>query len=196
MLATSNEVRQDFQRRYSGRPAVLSGKIRKPYLVLLTTTSALGRSSMLNRFKFEGRFLWQPVGWTKGQGHFLFMNGLFTEMLEYLRAKGDPIVSKYKFGGGPNWRLRVIKKCLRRLGFDVKAFIYHGIRRQVFTAELSPDARSFLRAETNEPRFYDLPLKKLVDYWKDRWLISRAHRDSRFKRFKKKSIRLSQLVGR
>lgn len=194
MLAMSNEVRQDFERRYAGKPSVLSGKVRLPYLVMLMATSALGRSSMLNRLKFGERLLWQPIGWTQGKGHFLFMDGLFDDMLNYLRMINDPIAYEYKFGNGPNWRIRVIKRCLHKLGFNAESLLCHGIRRQVFCAELSPDARPFLRGELSEPRFYNLPIADLVDYFKERWLLSRAQRDDRFRMFKKESIILSQLL--
>jgi hypothetical protein len=194
MLATSNEVRRDFKVRYTNKPAVISGKVREPYLVLLTTTSALGRSSMLNRLKFNGRLLWQPIGWTRGQGHFRFTDGFFSDMLDYLKEVGDPLVYKYKFGGGPNWRIRVIKRCLCRVGIKADEFLNHGIRRQVFAAELSEDSREFLRGAINLPRFYDLPMAKLVSFFKERWLLPRAKRNDQFQMFKKESIRLTQLL--
>lgn len=194
MLAASNEVRRDFKVRYAGKPAVISGRVRPPYLVLLTTTGALGRSSLLNRLKFRGRLLWQPVGWTQGQGHFRFLDGLFDDMLGYLKQKGDPLVYKYKFGGGPNWRMRVIRTCLQRVGLDRDSFLNHGIRRQVFAAELTRDAREFLRGEIQQLHFYNLAMSELVSYFKERWLLPRAERDRRFREFKKDSIRLSHIM--
>jgi len=193
MLATSNEVRRDFVMRYANRPAVISGKVREPHLVLLTTTSALGRSSMLNRLKFKDRLLWQPIGWTQGQGHFHLTNGIFDDMLDYLKEIGDPLAYKYKFGGGPNWRIRVIKRCLQLVGFnfDVNNLLNHGIKRQVFAAQLCSNALEFLRGETVHPSFYDLPQRELVDYFRERWLLPRAERDGRFRDFRKGTIRLS-----
>lgn len=191
LLATSNEVRRDFQERYAGKPALLSGKVRKPYLVLLTTTSALGRSSMLNRLKMGNRFLWKPIGWTQGQGHFRFMDGLFPDMLAYLRQIGEPLAYKYKFGGGPNWRLRVVRTCLRHMRLNPDSFLSHGIKRQIFVAELCQDAREFLRGEIQEPLFYNLPASELIGYFKERWLLPRAGRNGQFREFNSQSLRMT-----
>jgi hypothetical protein len=63
-ILTCNEVREDFRRKYEGKPAVISGKVREGNLVMITTNTALGRSSVLNRLKYKNRLLWEYVGWT------------------------------------------------------------------------------------------------------------------------------------
>ena len=68
MLATSNEVREAFRIKYG--KSILIQKIRRPPAI--TTTSALGRSSMYNRLKYGDRLLYQKVGYTKGFGEFHF----------------------------------------------------------------------------------------------------------------------------
>jgi len=58
MLACSNEVRCAFRRRYSGKKSLIKEKVRPPYLSLITTASALGRSSIYNRIKTNGQEYW------------------------------------------------------------------------------------------------------------------------------------------
>ena len=48
-LMGSDEVKRAYERKYLGKEAVISGKDTRSRLVLLTTTSALGRSSLYNR---------------------------------------------------------------------------------------------------------------------------------------------------
>jgi len=64
MLAMTDTVRKAFRSRYGGREAVISGAVRKPYLVLITTTSALGRSSLYNRLRINGTEYWHRIGTT------------------------------------------------------------------------------------------------------------------------------------
>jgi Domain of unknown function (DUF4338) len=51
LLALSKDVREAFKRRYANRESLMSGQVRPPYLALITTASALGRSSTYNRLK-------------------------------------------------------------------------------------------------------------------------------------------------
>jgi len=53
LAVTTNEVRDAFAVRYGNRKTLISGKKRKPHLALITTTSALGRSSIYNRVKYR-----------------------------------------------------------------------------------------------------------------------------------------------
>lgn len=54
MLMASNEVRRAFQRKYSNNSSVISERRLDGRLVLITTISALGRSSIYNRISFQG----------------------------------------------------------------------------------------------------------------------------------------------
>jgi hypothetical protein len=55
LLMTSDEVRDAFSRRYAGRTSLISERPFDGRLVLITMTSALGRSSRYNRLTFRGR---------------------------------------------------------------------------------------------------------------------------------------------
>jgi hypothetical protein len=180
MLTTCDEVREEFAKKYSNKVSVIRGAVRDPHLVLITTTSALGRSSIYNRISFDGRKAFISLGFTEGWGHFHFADGTFEQIKAYLRQSGDPVVERYKYGGGPNWRFRVVKRCLARLGLSAD-LLYHGIKREVFAVPLARNAREFLRGENPEPLYYSMPMKQLFDHFKERWLLSRAERDHRFK---------------
>ena len=104
LLATSNEVREHFVSRYEGRVSAILGLVREPHLVLLTTTSAMGRSSMLNRLKREGEPIWKSLGMTLGWGHFHLGNGHFKAMADFMREEFPEVFASYKFGGGPSWK--------------------------------------------------------------------------------------------
>ncbi len=180
MLATSNEVREHFVARYRGRRSGILGLVREPHLVLLTTTAALGRSSMLNRLKRDGRPIWQSLGMTLGWGHFHLGNGQFEAMADFMRQERPEVFATYKFGGGPSWKFRVIRACLRELNLPATA-LQHGIRRESFAAPLCEDWRGFLHGDIDAPNYHDRPTEDLMGFFRERWLLPRAQRDSRYK---------------
>src|SRR5690349_21675264 len=107
MAATSRDTTELVAEKYSGTRTRISKKEKDPHPVLVTTTSALGRSSLFNRLSYRKRLLYQPVGYTEGFGHFQFSDALFAELCDLLRGNGG--VPDYEYGGGPNWRLRTIR---------------------------------------------------------------------------------------
>ena len=194
MLTTSDEVREEFRKRYSGRKSIIKGAVREPHLVLITTTSALGRSSIYNRISLDGRKLFISVGFTEGWGHFHFSDGVFKQVKAYLRQIGDPVIDRFRYGGGPNWRFRVVKRCLRQVGLPTD-LLKHGIRREVFVAPLAQNVREFLRGEDSRPAYYSAPMENLFSYFRSRWLLPRAQRDRRYVEFVKETLRLSSLLN-
>jgi hypothetical protein len=54
LLALSNQVRQSFRRKYAGSKSLIRKAIRPPFLTMITTASALGRSSVYNRLRVDG----------------------------------------------------------------------------------------------------------------------------------------------
>lgn len=186
-LATSNEVRQHFALRYRGRKSGILGLIREPHLIMLTTTAAMGRSSMLNRLKREDEFIWQSLGMTLGWGHFHLGNGYFKEISEFMREDSPDVFASYKYGGGPNWKLRVIRSCLQRLEIPGDA-LRHGVRREAFAAPLASNWREFLQGHTQEPVYHNRSKDELMDYFRQRWLIPRSSRDSRYRGVSRQDI--------
>lgn len=179
LLATSNKVREHFTARYRGKASGILGIVREPHLVLLTTTSAMGRSSMLNRVKRGDEFFWESLGMTRGWGHFHLGNGHFKAMAEFMREESPELFASYKFGGGPSWKLRVIRSCLRELDIPSTA-LQHGIQREVFAAPISSNWREFLKGAQNTPEYHDRSIEELISFFRQRWLLPRAERDMRY----------------
>jgi hypothetical protein len=191
LLATSEEVRGYFRARYAGRASVIRGQHRPPHLALITTTSALGRSSLYNRLVWNGRRVFLSVGFTEGWGHFHFANGLFEELRTLLRLYGDPEAERHAYGQGPNWRFRVIRKGLARLGLSGDC-LRHGVRREVFVAPLGENAREFLRGETEDLRYYAGDMASMFAYFRERWLLPRAERNTCWRQVRREHLRLSR----
>ena len=83
LLATSSEVQQAFHKEYHGKRSFIRRKALDGRLALLTTTSALGRSSLYNRLTYRGQPVFQSVGFTHGSGEFHFSNGFYEDLREY-----------------------------------------------------------------------------------------------------------------
>lgn len=193
-LATSNQVRDDFKRKYGHGRSVITGrnyKSRKPYLVLLTTTGAFGKSSILDRLNTANRRLWHHVGFTEGWGFFHLNNGIATEIYEYLEHLGDPIVWRHRFGQGPNWKLRLVRHGLEELGIDYQKYGRHGVRRGFYAAPLARNFREFLNGETERPQFYDQSVGDLFEFFRSRYLIPRSQRKSEWRSFDHRTLRIS-----
>ena len=180
MLAASNELRKAVYAKYLGSRTYIRKETKEPTLVLLTTQSALGRSSIYNRIKFGNLLLYRHIGETQGWGHFHIADGTFGMIRQYLSQIGHPIVGRNRFGQGPNWKLRVIRTCLEELGLSPD-LLRHGVRREVYAIPLAHNYRDVLLGKTNQPNFYDLPMDSLVEYFKERWFLPRAARVQKYK---------------
>lgn len=187
-LMGSKEVRRAYRRKYLDREAVISGKRKRPSLVLLTTTSALGRSSIYNRlFIPDGpRFL--RIGTTKGFGHFHLSGELFESLRGYLEAVGHPYASGNRFGMGPNWRLRVLRAAMREIGIDGSSMLNHGIKREVYAIPLADNWREVLLGQRRRVLPRTLPAREIANFCLDRWILPRASRDERYKTFDRGKI--------
>ncbi len=192
MAATSGEVAAEIETKYEGSETIISEACKDPRPVLITTTSALGRSSLYNRLRFRDRLLYQPIGYTEGFGHFQFSDSLFAGLCEFLGNDGG--VPSYEYGSGPNWRLRTIRRALGRIGVE-DDLLHHGVRRQVFLAPRAINWQRFLRGETDEPSWYRLHLSEMAAFYRRRWAIPRSERDERFKSIARDDMRLSTAAG-
>lgn len=175
-LIRTREVVETFSLRYGDKCGIISKKNKNAKLVLVTTTSALGRSSVYNRLKLGGQSYLEPIGYTQGWGHFHISDHIFNLMREYLDSIGDNYAQSYTYGNGPNWRIRVIKRCIYRLGLDPN-ILKHGIKRQVFACRLATNAFEFLAGIDDTP-IYDslLSVEEVSELARERWLIPRSCR--------------------
>ena len=173
-LATSAEVQDRFQRRYGCRESV-SGAVKNANLVLLTTTSALGRSSVYNRLRLQGIVEYERIGWTKGYGHFHISDDTFQKMRELLEKNQHKYASGHSFRDGPNWRIRVVRQALTEVGLDPE-LLNHGIEREVFGVPLTENWRGYLCGETNDVDLDRPSVADIAQAAKERWIVDRAKR--------------------
>jgi hypothetical protein len=190
MAAASRDVRAAFRRRYKNRQTVIRQRLRPAKLALVTTTSALGRSSLYNRLKFNGRLLFRSVGYTSGWGTFHFSNSVYEKMLAFAHANCIGTAKAEGWGGGEfRNRKEVIRKCLQVLGFP-QEWLQHQIRREIFVAPLAQNTCQFLCGQSTRLRYWDEDLDTYFAYFKERWLLPRARRDPRYAAFKREQWRL------
>lgn len=187
-LMGSAEVTRVYERKYLGLEAVISKKERRARLVLLTTTSALGRSSIYNRLRIPNGPCFNRIGVTKGFGHFHLSRQLFEKMRAYLEKQNHPYASGHRFGMGPNWKIRVARAALEDIGLDGNAILKHGIEREVYAIPLAHNWQPILLGQQHRVRSSTLPAAHIAEYCLSRWIIPRAQRDKRYKRFARRRI--------
>jgi len=184
MLAASDTIRDAFKRKYGGARSVIRRKLHDGRLALLTTTSALGRSSVYNRLRLGERLLYQRVGFTKGSGEFHFSNGLYGAISQFAEKHCEPTAKRELWGIGFRNRREVIKKCLPALGLS-SDWVYHGIEREVFVIPLARNTRQFLRGQHSRLMWYHQSETQIFEYFRDRWMLPRASWDERFRSWSK-----------
>lgn len=195
LLTLSNEVREVFYQKYYMANTIISRKTRPPWLVMLTTTSALGRSSIYNRIKLNGHEFWKGVGFTQGSGEFHFSNGIYEKIKTYAASKCEPTAKNSSWGKGFRSRREVIKKCLSDVKLSTK-LLYHGIHREIFVASLAYNALEFLRGQAVRPFFYDWPVNELGNNFLHRWFLPRSKRFPEYQEFRRESYRIWPESGR
>jgi hypothetical protein len=143
---------------------------------MVTTTSALGRSSVYNRIKFDGRFILESVGFTHGFGEFHFLNGLYGQILQYTRTNCKPSAKKEEWGRGFRNRREVIRKCLCHMGLG-DDWLQHGVQREIFVAPLASNTRNSSVDMTRSFNTMTNHAATLSEWFRQRWLLPRARRD-------------------
>jgi len=194
LLALSQEVRDCFRRKYADHETLIRRERRQPWLVLITTTSALGRSSLYNRIKMDGYEFWKSVGFTQGSGEFHFSNGVYEQISAHARANCKPTAKAPGWGSGFRSRREVIKKCLVDIGLST-SLIYHGIEREVFVAPLARNTRQFLQGESESPDPLCWPADEIALGFLERWLLPRAQRMPRYRDFRREAYRIWPATG-
>ena len=183
LLATSREVVKYFRANYGKSEGIISRRKKNPRLVLLTTTSALGRSSVYNRLRIPGSVEYltgvdpdRVERWyTKGYGHFHISESDYKGLVEVLSRRNHPYATGNRFGDGPNWKIRVIRQASVELGIEPN-LLHHGIQRQVYIVPLAENTRSFLLGKSKVVRYKTLPVQDITDFWCERWAKPRSRR--------------------
>jgi hypothetical protein len=175
-LIRSVEVRDTFRSRYHTTKGIISHKRKHAELVAVTTTSALGRSSVYNRVKLGSTEYLKQLGYTEGWGHFHVPDSIFDDVRTYLRRRRHAYAKGFKFGDGPNWRLRALRLAMSLVGLRPE-LLRHGLKREVFITEFASNAREILKGTQKHPK-YDglLPVAEIARLARERWIIPRAVR--------------------
>ncbi len=175
-LVRTREVLSFFKNKYASKTGLISKKQKNPSLLMVTTSSALGKSSIYNRLKLNQVNYFTSVGYTTGWGHFHISNRIFSLMVEYLKRTDDNYESDFNFGDGPNWRIRTVKKTLSQIGMNPN-ILCHGIKREIYISELASNARKVLRGENKRPNFKFLySVDEVAEQAIDRWILGRSKR--------------------
>ena len=189
LLATSLPVREAFRRRYGGGRSHIGRTFLDSRLALLTTTSALGRSSLYNRLRYGGRSVFQSVGFTLGSGDFHFSNGFYDDLRDFAVRHCNPTAKHPSWGNGFRNRRELIRKTLPLLGLSPE-LLYHGVKREIFVASLAANTTSFLRGDDRCLQWYDYSVDNLFGWFRNRWLLPRAARDKSYQDFDSDAYRL------
>lgn len=190
MLMASAEVRGTFARKYAGHVSTIRRREFDGRLAMITTTSALGRSSVYDRIRFEDRLIFQSVGFTEGWGEFHFSDGVYDDLAAYASRWCTPT---YRH---PRWGTRcfrnkreVVMKVLPKIGLSRES-LNHGVQREIFVVPLAKNSREFLRGNRTRLHWYDPPAAEIVTFFKRRWLIPRSQRESAWRSWTPESWRL------
>jgi hypothetical protein len=189
MLAASREVTKRFQQKYGGQQALISHAERSGEVALITTTSALGRSSLYNRLTFWTDLMFIPVGFTRGSGEFQFLNGLYDEMGEFATKRLTPTAKNEFWGSGFRNRREVVQKCIHAAGLH-QDLLYHGVQREVFIVPTARNSAEFLRGDDPTLHHYERTVPSISEWFRERWLLGRAERTSSYQEFTRASYSL------
>ncbi len=184
-LIGSAEVGEAFARRYAETPGQISKQQKAARLVLVTVSSALGRSSLYNRLRLlsrpdedgRRRLLLEltRVGSTLGYGHFHLSESIFRGLRRLVKARGHEYADGYQYGDGPNWRIRLARVGLGMLGLDPD-LLRHGIAREVYVMPLASNSREFLCGTAEEAHLDRPPVSEIASAALERWVLPRAAR--------------------
>lgn len=180
LLAVSREVVAAFHDKFGDRTSLISERVSEGRLALVTTTSALGRSSVYNRLHRPDRTLaFEPIGVTSGSGDFHLSGSLYDRLVRFAKARTEEgQTHRHERWPGTTFRNRreVVLRALVELGLPDRALRTHGIQRQVFAAPTASNTREYLLGRHKRLRPWTLSVAQTNAHWLDRWALPRADR--------------------
>lgn len=175
MTLGSNQLREVYRRRYSGRFSEIANRQVPGRLIAVSTTSAYGRSAQYDRLAtWQEKPLLRSLGiieQTFGSYHF---NGVYPMLRGYLERhrKARQFVG---FGTGPRVRWQVIRQGLRAVGLPER-LLQHHVPREAFMVSNISNLQEYCAGVQSRPRWIDRPFAKLSESWTQRWLLPRWER--------------------
>jgi len=204
LLATSPMVIKDYRERYSDKRSEIASRLkgedvcRAADLVYVGTTSLyyVG-SSQYNRLNIPGEVFgtdynvkWQELGKTVGFGT-LHISKATTMCLAEATSDGFSRIN-HVFGEGASPKMRLMTMAIRELleteEGDTKEFSKHAMSRIVYGAELAKNTKRYLLGLDKEPEYYfdtrnyEEGTQKIIEYWQNRWVLSRLNYTPIFER--------------
>lgn len=159
------EVRQIVYDKYKGTTPIISGKKKEPHLVYVDTLGAFGKSAIYTRL-----MNWSFIGYTKGQSHLhITANGSW-EIIKQLVPENQ--FKTYKYGQGPNWKMRTLRTGLKAIGFS-EEMLSIGWQRGYYYCPLVENWQEYLLGKTDIPKWKEYVQIDLVEYWKEKWVLPR-----------------------
>lgn len=189
LLAASIDVRSRFFNKYRERHSLIQNRGHDIEPVLITTMSALGKSSVYNRLKYPNGPSYISVGYTSGYGEFHFSNGLYKDIAHYAHTNCSPTSKNKKWGKGFRNRREVVRKVLLHIGISDE-WMRHGLQREIFVVPLAANSREFLLGEQDNLILFRQSADNIFTWFRQRWLLPRAMRDLRYQKFAPESYQL------
>jgi hypothetical protein len=185
-MLQSTQVRDAFRERYGHKTTLISGRDPDAELALVTTTSALGRSSVYNRVHRADKTLaMRSIGFTSGSGDF-HLSGAIYEKLAALAASGtaEGVSQRHEnWGTGFRNRREVIQRAMRLLSLDPNRMRVHGVRREVFLSEMANNSIEWLKNQESELDWRTLDQDDISSWWLQRWATPRAASATEWRNF-------------
>ncbi len=178
LALVSNEIRDAYKNKYKNYTTIIKKRYINPELLFITTTSAFGKSSLYNRLKYNGRYIAELLGYTRGSGSFHIPEELYQKTLKILSQKGVDIARG--FGHGSSKKLKLISLGLKYLGLS--KYEYHGIKRAFYLFPLVENLREVI-TQKEKPIYLNYSFNELMNYWKERWCLPRAERIKEWRNF-------------
>jgi len=159
------EIRKWFYDKYKNSKTIINDVQKEPNLVYVDTMGAFGKSSIYTRL-----YNWDFIGYTKGKSHIhITANGSW-DLIKKVVSTED--FKTYKYGQGPNWKMRILGKGLRELGLSDEMMSI-GWQRGYYRCTLAENWKDYLLGKTDKVVWKKISEGELIDYWKTRWINPR-----------------------
>lgn len=187
LLTTSTEVRLAFRHEYGHRETLIGRRDPDAHLAMVTTHSALGRSSVYHRLRRrDGQLAFRPVGFTVGSGDFHITGEVYERLAAFAqRASSGSSGRHERWPGGTSFRNKreVLQRALSELGLNDRRLRHHGIKREVFVAPLAHNSAAWLCGTEPSLQWLNGGVGELGAWWRQRWAIPRASRLDHWRSF-------------
>lgn len=184
-LLFSNNIREDYKKKYKGTKSFIKKRVNTGELVLISTLSALGKSSIYDRIKIPNGQSFISCGYSNGYGEFQFHGSLYEEIFSFVSKYFSPTRKVKGWGSGFRNKREVIQKFISSIDIPY-SFLRHNIRREQFIIPLCKNYKQVLIL-SEKPKYFDISIEHLSEFMKNRWLIPRSQRDDSFLKWKKEN---------